>query len=60
MTATAVNRPPTTAVHVRVRLVKPLSMPALAIGVKRELQKLARLFRDEDFGPWAGVIAEFA
>ena len=27
--------------------------------IKREPQKLARLFRDEDFGPWTAGIGEF-
>jgi SpoVK/Ycf46/Vps4 family AAA+-type ATPase len=35
----------------------PLTMGALAVAVKRELQKLSRLVRDSDFGPWASAVA---
>ena len=35
----------------------PLTMPALAIGVKRELQKAALLVRREDFSRWADGMA---
>lgn len=34
-----------------------LTMPALCVGVKRELQKLARLVREDAFGRWTADIA---
>jgi AAA+ superfamily predicted ATPase len=34
----------------------PVAMETVMLGLKRELQKLGRLFTEDDFGPWAHLV----
>jgi AAA+ superfamily predicted ATPase len=45
-----------TAAFLAAEAGTPVDMPAIAVALKRELQKLGRLIDTTAFGPWAGAI----